>query len=163
MKILAKLDRWQLMIAGVALAIIALATIGDAAVKQLTGRPIIGIYDVVQAALVFAMFLGLPEVFRTKANVTVDLIAGLLSRSGARLLDRLGTLVSIAYLGVLLLACIPVAWDVLIHKDYMPDSGIPVWVVWTPIIYSVALSLVAAVAALRTPWSGDEGVEDHHL
>lgn len=151
------LFKWQLVIAGIALALIVLVTIGDVVVKLITGVPVRGVYDVVQAAQVFVIFLALPEIFRTAANITVDLIDGLIGGKGVFLFRCAAAVVSAAFVLIVLVSAFPVARDAFRVDDYMLDTGIRYWVIWIPMLYGLALSLVAAIVQPTTM-----GSQAHH-
>lgn len=158
---LAATNKWLLVIAGVALVVIVSATLIDVAAKQITGRPIRGTYDVVGMALVFVIFLGLPEIFRTGANIAVDLIDEMISGTWSRFLTVFAAASNAVYLAIIGVASLPVAWDAFRFDTYMLDTGIPIWVIWIPIVYGILMSLICAIGQLaRRPVDDNKDVPE---
>ena len=59
-----------------------LLTIADILMKNIFHQPVRGTFELVELSLVFAVFCGLPEIFRRDANIVVDVFDHLL-RSGS--------------------------------------------------------------------------------
>jgi TRAP-type C4-dicarboxylate transport system permease small subunit len=144
MKFLAKLNFALLLLSGAALAVIILVTVIDVLSANLRGRPITGVYEVVETALVYLVFLGIPETFRTEQNITVDIIDHFIRPAAVAVLRCVGAIVSVGYLMLLEWSMIRPALDALRFGDYKSDSGIPFWSIWTPILIGTAVAIVAS-------------------
>lgn len=149
MELLAKLNRYLHVVSGLALVTIILVTVADVLSANLRGRPMTGIYEVVEAALVYMVFLGIPETFRNEQNITVDICDHFLSQAAVALLRCFGAVISVAYLGLLEWSMIRPALDAWKFGDYKADSGIPFWFVWAPILIGTAMAIVASALVMR--------------
>lgn len=160
MKLFEKIDAALLLLAAVALVVIVLVTTVDVLSANLRGRPIAGIYELVEVALVFVVFLGMPLIFRTERNIAVDIIDNVVRPRTVRRLRMAAAALSAAFL-VILLACMwtPAAetWQ---FGDQKPDTGIPLWFMWAPVLIGMGLAAVAAIAAcvshFRSPVDAEE-------
>ncbi len=144
MKILARLNYWLTLIAGGALAVIIVLTVVDVASANFRGRPITGVYDVVEAALVFLVFLGIPETFRTDQNIAVDVADHFVSPAVVSYLRTFGAIAAVGYLAILEWSMLSPALDAWRFGDFKADSGIPFWLIWVPILFGTAVSMVAS-------------------
>lgn len=145
---LAKLNWYLNLISGLALALIIVVTVIDVLSANLRGRPITGVYEVVEAALVYMVFLGIPETFRNEHNITVDVCDHFLSQATVALLRSFGAVISVAYLGLVEWSMIRPALDAWRFGDYKADSGIPFWFVWLPILIGTAIAIVASALVM---------------
>lgn len=128
-----------------ALAILAmiLVTIADVIMKNVFRRPIAGVFEVMELMLVVAVFFGLPDVFRSGANICVDVADHLV---GPRARDGLHLFGAGASLGFLLLlgwAMIAPAWDTIVYPQNTQEAGIPIFLYWVPILAGTAMTIVA--------------------
>ncbi|HVG50181.1 MAG TPA: TRAP transporter small permease [Xanthobacteraceae bacterium] len=149
MAFLAKLNRYLHVISGISLAFIILVTVADVLSANLRGRPMTGVYEAVEAAMVYMVFLGIPETFRNEQNITVDICDHFLSQTAVAVLRCFGAVVSVAYLGLLEWSMIRPALDAWKFGDYKADSGIPFWIIWIPILLGTAMAIVASVVVMR--------------
>lgn len=138
--------RYQMLIAGIALVVIVFVSVYDVLLTAITGVPLRGVYDVVQAAQVVVIFLVLPEVFRTSGNITVDLIDIIGSKKILNGIKKLASFASAAFLLTVMISAYPVARDALLFNEHMVDSGIPHVLLWIPLIYGLALSTIASIS-----------------
>jgi TRAP-type C4-dicarboxylate transport system permease small subunit len=159
MKALVVLNRWLMIASGVGLTVIILLTVIDVLSANLRGRPITGVYDVVGTALVYVVFLGIPEVFRTQQNITVDVIDHFISRQAVLALGKIAQVATLAFLLVLEYAMIQPARDAIRFDDHKPDSGIPFWVLWLPILFGICMATVVTILALRKRDVGPNAVD----
>ncbi|MSQ73410.1 MAG: TRAP transporter small permease [Betaproteobacteria bacterium] len=145
---MAKLTRWLSGIAAVALALITVLTVVDIVVGNVFGRPITGVYEVVGTALVFVVFLGIPETFRAEQNITVDVLDHFVPPGVTAALRMVGAALSLALLALMQWAMIAPAADAIRFGDIKSDSGIPVWVQLVPALLGTAIAIVCAGLAL---------------
>ena len=146
-----RIDRWCVALSSVALAVIVLLTTLDVCLSNFTGRPITGVFDVVETSLVFLVFLGLPSIFRKEANITVDVIDHFVPAATSSLLRTVGSALSVLFLGVVALAMVRPATDAIRFGDVKGDSGIPLGLLWAAVLTGTSLSMVwSAIAMART-------------
>lgn len=148
MTFLARLNSVLLVVSGVALAVIILATVADVASANLRGRPITGVYEVVEVALVYLVFLGIPDTFHNEQNITVDVADHFLRAASIAVLRCVGAIVSLGYLALLEASMIRPALDALRFGDFKADSGIPYWVIWLPILAGTAVAIIASLLVM---------------
>jgi TRAP-type C4-dicarboxylate transport system permease small subunit len=148
MKFLAALNRVLLLVSGLALAVIILLTVVDVLSANLRGRPITGVYEVVETGLVYLVFLGIPETFRTEQNITVDISDHFLSPATAALLRSFGAVISLAFLALMEWSMIRPALDALRFGDFKADSGIPFWFIWAPIMFGTLIAIFASAIVM---------------
>ena len=125
-----RLQRAQLMLAGLALAVMTLVTVVDVFLRYAFNSPIHGSYDIVEVCLIVFVFHGLAAVFFRRQNIVINLID---SPIGVRLRDLLVRLADIAQIGCLLLlawAMIAPAWQSYLYGDYKIELGLPVFILW---------------------------------
>jgi TRAP-type C4-dicarboxylate transport system permease small subunit len=150
---------WLTALSAVALGAMVLLVVADVLRANLLHRPIMGTIDLVQALLAFIVFLGLPQVIFVEGNITVDVIDHFIGRRGVALLRASGGLLAFLYLGLLWWHMFQPAFDTWNFGDITPDLKIPVILIWIPVLFGTAASMIAAlvVFALRV---GKSGVPD---
>ena len=96
-----------------ALALIAmmLTTVADVAMATLFKRPIIGAYDMVEAMLVFSVFLGIPATFLRNGNIVVDVVDFFVAKGTVHRLKQLAKFLTLVFLVLLLWSMITPALD----------------------------------------------------
>jgi TRAP-type C4-dicarboxylate transport system permease small subunit len=154
---LARLNRVLYIVAGLSLAVIVLVTVIDVISSSARGRPITGVYEVVEVALVYLVFLGIPETFRREQNITVDVADHFFSPAVIAVLRSLGAVISVVYLALLEWSMFRPALDAWRFGDFKSESGIPFWFVWLPIlggtVVAIAASAIVMVRVLSGPGS----------
>ncbi len=135
--------RWLTALAAVALAAMVLIVVADVLRSNFLHRPIIGTFDLVQALLCFIVFLGLPQIFFVEGNITVDVIDHLVGKRGVAVLRMTGGLASLAYLALLWWHMFAPAYDTFAFGDVTSDLAIPVFVIWLPVLFGMAVALIA--------------------
>jgi TRAP-type C4-dicarboxylate transport system permease small subunit len=148
MRFLTRLNFIFRILAGVALAVIILVTVVDVISSNLRGRPITGVYDVVEAALVYLVFLGLPETFFREQNITVDVADHFLPPWMIAILRCFGAVISVVYLALLEWSMFRPALDAVRFGDFKSESGIPFWFIWLPILIGTAIAIFASVLVM---------------
>ncbi len=146
MKLFEKIDAALVLLGAVALVVIVVVTTVDVLSANLRGRPIAGIYEVVEAALVFVVFLGMPLIFRTERNIAVDIVDNVVRPRTVRRLRMGAAALSAAFLVVLLVCMWTPAAETWLYGDRKPDTGIPLWFMWIPVLGGMGLAAIAAVA-----------------
>lgn len=136
------------LLAGAGFALIALATAWDVFARNVLGRSVRGLIDVVEYALFVTTFLAAPWVLRKGGHVQVDFAVGALPASGQRVVGRLADLIGLAVSLVLLVWSTRVtiaAWQ----QGSMVLKAIvfPEW--WVFVVMPFASLLLAIEFALR--------------
>jgi TRAP-type C4-dicarboxylate transport system permease small subunit len=136
---------WAYGIGGFILVGIVLMTAYSATANFVIGQPIAGDFEIVQFGVGIAAFCFLPLAQLTRANVVVDIFTIRASDGAKALMDLLGALVAAALAVILLWRMSIGLHDYYIHKEYTAIIGIPLWLAFPPILFSLFLLLLAAL------------------
>jgi TRAP-type C4-dicarboxylate transport system permease small subunit len=137
-------------IAGVALMVMVLALVADVAMANLFNRPIAGTFDLVETTLVVLVFLGFPATFLRNGHIAVDVVDHMVSPAAISRLKRLPSGLSLVFLLFLAYQMLWPAYDAWRFGERKQELGLPLWVVWIPMIVGVAISAVAVIASLAS-------------
>lgn len=148
MSLLARINFWLTIVAALALAVIVLITTVDVLSANFRGRPLTGIYELVEAALIYIVFLGIPETFRAERNITVDVIDHFVSTQSIAYLRGIAAVVEVAFLGLMGWSMLGPALDALRFGDMKSDTGLPLWVMWAPALLGTLLAIIAAASVM---------------
>lgn len=140
-----------------AYAAAALLTVGDVIGRQM-GMPIPGVIDLVQLCILGGAWLVIPYAFLTGAHVGVDLLVESFPRVFQTLLRFIAGLAAIALLALMFKYCYDTFQQKLMFGDRSQQLGIPIFYFWIPLLYGVALSIVATALAF-IPTAQQEGSE----
>jgi TRAP-type C4-dicarboxylate transport system permease small subunit len=143
-----RLNKYLSIISCIALAVIILLTVIDVLSANLRGRPITGVYEVVETALVYLVFLGMPETFRSEQNITVDVADHFMTPGKVAILRCFGAVISLCYMALLEWSMIRPALDSIRFGDFKSESGIPYWFIWAPILAGTAMAIVASAIVM---------------
>jgi len=135
-------------VAAIALIAMMLTTVADVAMATLFKRPIIGAYDMVETMLVFSVFLGIPATFLRDGNIVVDVVDFFVAKRTVRRLKQLAQLLTLAFLVLLFCNMITPALDAYRFGDKKQELGLPLWVLWLPILIGVLMSAIAVLASM---------------
>lgn len=133
-----------------ALCVVAmmLLTVADVLLRNLTGRPIHGTFEMVELLLAGAVFLALPAAFLRDEHIVVDIVDYRAPRA-VPLLRRLAGVAAIAILATMLWQAVLAAHDTWVFGDVTMDLSWPRLLYWIPLLVGVLCSLVAVIAMLR--------------
>jgi TRAP-type C4-dicarboxylate transport system permease small subunit len=134
--------------AAIALVVMMLTTVADVAMATLFKRPIIGAYDMVETMLVFAVFLGIPATFLRNGNIVVDVVDFFVAKETVRRLKQLAQILTLVFLVLLFCNMITPALDAYKFGGKKQELGMPLWVLWLPILLGVLLSAIAVFMSL---------------
>ena len=141
-----KAAEWWALAGGALLVVVVLVSAASAAGNILLDRPVPGDFEIVEIAVAVAVFAFLPHGQFTGANVTADLFTARLGPRALSLLSLLSSLVAAAFAALLL-------WRMSLGMlDYRADGevthilGFPVWLAFPPMLFSLALLLLAGAA-----------------
>ena len=157
--LLDRLQRAQLILAGLALTVMTLVTVADVSLRYIFNSPIHGSYDIVEACLIVFVFHGLAAVFFRRQNIVINLID---SPIGIRLRDLLVRLADLVQIGCLLLLAwtmIAPAWQSYLYGDYKIELGLPVFVLWILAGSGMVGTLLCAIGALFAGRSVHDGAQ----
>jgi len=144
----------QTLQVGAALAMFAIIgiTLYDVALGAITGRPLRGVYDVVETCLAFVIYFSVPEIFRTEGNIRIDLIDLALPPGAMKVVIAFGRLLTLAFAILIAIAIVAPFRESVEFGDVKYESGIPVWFIWLPIL---AGSFLAVLVTATTFFSGE--------
>lgn len=148
MSLLARINFWLTNVAALALTLIVLITTVDVLSANFRGRPLTGIYELVEAGLIYIVFLGIPETFRAERNITVDVIDHFVGAQSIAYLRGIAAVVEVAFLGLMGWSMLGPALDALRFGDIKSDTGLPLWVMWAPALLGTLLAIVAAASVM---------------
>lgn len=139
--------RLSSFIAILALIAMMLTSVADVFMAKLFSRPITGTYDLVETTLVFTVFLGIPATFLNNGNIVVDVVDFFASKDTIRRLKMLSLITSFIFLVLLAWNMLPQAQDAYRFGDKKPELGLPLYVLWIPMLAGICLSALAVVVA----------------
>ena len=144
MQPLKRLTQFLSDLAAIAIAAITLLTIADILMKNVFKKPNRGTFELVELLLVFVVFFGFAEVFRSDGNICVDVADQILSTKRTAVLKLFGALASLILLLLMGWAMIGPAMDTVTYPQKTQETGIPLYVYWAPILAGTALAVVAS-------------------
>jgi TRAP-type C4-dicarboxylate transport system permease small subunit len=154
--ILARLQRAQLTLAGLALVVMTLVTVADVFMRYAFSRPVRGAYDIVECALVVFVFHGMAAVFFRRQNIVINLIDAAVGPMLRGALVRVSDIVSIGCLALLGWAMLTPAWQAYLYGDYKIELGLPLFVLWILAGSGMIGTILCAIGAfLAGPAVGD--------
>lgn len=136
---------WAVGFGGSLLVGIVFMTAYSAAAGFLFNQPIAGDFEIVQFGVAIAAFSFLPLTQIARANVMVDSFTWWTGPRAQTLMHLLGHLVAAVFAGVLLWRMSIGMHDYYVHEEYTAIIGIPLWMAFPPILFSVFLLLIAAL------------------
>lgn len=135
-------------LAALALLVMVCALVADVAMANVFRRPISGTFDIVETTLVFLVFLGFPITFLRGGHIAVDIVDHLVSPAAIRRLKVLAMAITLGFLVFFAWQMVYPALDALRFGERKQELGLPLWVLWVPMILGIVLSAVALVAVL---------------
>ncbi|MFL6799292.1 MAG: TRAP transporter small permease [Xanthobacteraceae bacterium] len=159
MQRLKRLTQWLSDLAAIAIAAMILLTIADIAMKNLFKHPIKGTFELVELLLVFVVFFGFAEVFRSDSNISVDVADQMLGAKGTAVLRAIGAFASLVFLLLMGWAMLGPAMDTLTYPQWTQELGIPLYAYWAPILAGTALAIIASagIVVLQIRSDGAKG------
>lgn len=147
------------VLSALALIVMMLVTVADVTMANLFHRPIVGTFDLVATLLVFAVFLGIPITFQREGNIVVDVVDHLAPEKIVNRLRVLARILSLLFLVILLYNMLSPAMDAYKYGEKKPELGLPLFVIWIPIMIGVALAIWSVVDTMfraRAPADSDQ-------
>lgn len=136
------------VISACALVAMMLATVCDVFMANMFRRPIIGTFDFVESSIVLMVFLGFPATFRDNSHIAVDVVDLFTSPTTINRLKTLGKLCSLIFLAFLAWQMLEPAHDAYKYGERKQELGLPLYVLWIPMIFGIALSAVMALFSM---------------
>jgi TRAP-type C4-dicarboxylate transport system permease small subunit len=141
--------RWTAIAGGAVLLAITLLTVASVVLREVTGRPIPGDFELVEIGCAVAVFAFLPYCQMIGGNVLVEFVT---ARAPVRVQAALDALAQLAYT---LIAAL-LAWrlalggaDLKAYGETTMVLGVPVWWAFVPIVPATVL---LALACAHTAW-----------
>lgn len=131
------------VLAMAALVAMMLVTIVDVTMRNTVNELVLGGVELVQLALVAAVFFALPETFLRDEQISIDVIDRALTPRGVQTLRAAAAALTLAFLVLLAWRMVPAALDTLVIGDLTSDLGIPFIWYWLPLV-------IGAVTAVLT-------------
>lgn len=123
--------------------------LADILTRRLIATPLTGVNDLVQLAVVATACLAFPLAFARGSHVAVEFLTDRLPAPLRRALARAVAVGEAAFLLLLLLYGWRQFESRLAMGDVSPTLGLPIALYWLPYLFGVALSVPAALLALR--------------
>lgn len=133
-----------------ALAIMMLGTDWDILARQLAGRPLTGVVELVEIAVLASAMLGLPEAFLRDEQIKIDLLDAFLPDTMLRIVEAAGLLLSMLFLVLLCRNVWQPMLDARMFGDVKYDLGVPVWPLYALIVFAFGASVLTCSALFWT-------------
>lgn len=143
-----RLSRWLTNGAALSLIVMMGITVCDVTRRNLLDEPILGATEIVQLALVYVVFLSLPETFLRRSHVTVDVADHLFGPRVVHWLNLLSGIASFALLVVMVWTMGATAHDAYEMGDTTSDLAIPLTVFWAPLLVGGSCSVLALLVRI---------------
>ncbi len=142
-----RITRLLANVAGASLIVMMLVTVADVFLRNVFNKPIYGSVELVQATLVYMVFLGIPETFVRGGHVTVDIAGHVFGLRVIGWFNALARLFCLGFLAAMLWTMAARARDAYAFGDTTSDLSIPLIAFWTPML----LGTICSIAALCLP------------
>lgn len=140
-----------------AVTVMMLATCWDVLARQLLGRPLDGVVELVEVTVLAAAMLGLPEAFLRDEQIRVDLVDSLLPPRALAVVKALALALSVGFLALLVVRVWPPMLDARRYGDMKYDLGLPLWPLYALIVFAFAASMATAALSLMRALHGTTG------
>ena len=142
------LQRAQLRLAMLALAVMMLTTVAEVVLRYGFGHPIRGAYDIVEVCLAIFVFNGIATVFYKRQNIVIDVVDHVARPGTVAWLTRVGEIAAVLVLAVMAWAMVAPALQAYDYGDRKLELGLPVFVVWIVAVGGLIGTAVCAAGAL---------------
>jgi len=161
LRALAWVIRGWAILGGLVTLALAIMTAASAVSNLLFGRPFAADYELVQHFVAIVVFTFLPYCQLAGANVTVDIFTERAGEKAKIVMSLVASLLAAGF-AVLLLRQMSLGFESYLRfVEVTPVLGLPLWTAFPPILFSLALLLVAALLTFadglrrltgRAPW-----------
>ncbi len=146
--VLGRIVVWWAIAGGGLLALVVLVNVWSV-IGPAIGLPFAGDFELTEMGVAVAVFTFLPYCQLTGQNVTADIFTANAGRRTVAALSAIGSLVALLFAALLLWR---MWFGLLDQKSYDYATTIlqvPIWWAYVPILFSLAMLLLAAVETLR--------------
>lgn len=143
---LSRLARACTIAGAIALAIMMLGTDWDILARQLAGRPLTGVVELVEITVLASAMLGLPEAFLRDEQIRIDLLDSFVSEALLRIVKAAGLALTVLFLVLLCRNVWQPVLDARMFGDVKYDLGVPVWPLYALIVFSFGASVLTCGA-----------------
>jgi TRAP-type transport system small permease protein len=147
---LKQITQWLSDGAAIAIAAMIAITIADVLMKNVFNRPIKGAFELVELMLVFVVFFGLAEIFRSDTNICVDVVDQFVSAPRQAAMKAFGAVASLVFLLLMGWAMIGPWLDTVRYPQRTQELGIAHTLYWMPILVGTVVTIVAAAVVAWT-------------
>lgn len=160
-RLLAGLIALWAILGGIVIAALALMTAGSALSNLLLDRPLAAEHELIKHVVAVVIFTFLPYCQLVGANVTVDIFTERMGETAKTVMAMVASLLAAAFALLLLRQMSQGLQGYLRFVEVTPVLGLPLWTAFPPILFSLALLLVAALLTFadgvrrltgRPPW-----------
>ena len=123
-----------------------LGTDWDILARQLAGRPLTGVVELVEITVLASAMLGLPEAFLRDEQIRIDLLDAMLSDRLLRIVKAIGLVLTMLFLGLLCRNVWQPMLDAKMFGDIKYDLGVPVWPLYALIFFAFSASVLTCGA-----------------
>ena len=138
-------------LAALCLLAMMLITVADIVGRHLFSAPVQGTVDLVELALVYLVFLGIPLVFLAREHIVVDILEAAIPHWLVGWLDRAALWISTLLLMTLCFAMWTPFQDTWLFGDRTMDLRIPLVWHWLAIWFGMGLSALILLFRLLRP------------
>lgn len=145
------LERMTTLLGHAAVACVAammLLIIADVVLRSAVGRPIHGVFELVELLLAGAFFLALPASFLRDEHIAVDVVDTWAPRA-LPMLGRVARALSVVMLAVMIWQATRAARDTWAFGDVTMDLSLPRILYWVPLLCGCAGALLATALGRR--------------
>ena len=153
---LSRLARACTVAGAIALAIMMLGTDWDILARQLAGRPLAGVVELVEITVLASAMLGLPEAFLRDEQIRIDLLDSFVSEALLRIVKAAGLALTVLFLVLLCRNVWQPVLDARMFGDVKYDLGVPVWPLYGLIVFSFGASVLTCGALFFSQVLGRE-------
>lgn len=140
--------KWWALGGGLVLLGVVAVNVGSVIGDALFQKPFPGVYEIVQIGAAVSMFMAIPHCQMSGSNVTADIFTSGLKARTIAWLGGLGAVFG-------LLMAVFLFWrmsygleDVYTYRETTAIYQFPIWIAYVPVLVSLALFVLAAIANL---------------
>jgi TRAP-type C4-dicarboxylate transport system permease small subunit len=141
----------------IALLVMMVCTDWDVVMRQLAGRPLNGVVELVEVTVLATALLGLPEAFLRDEQIRVDLIDTLVPPAVLAVIRAAGMALAVVFLTLLCRNVWQPMLDARMFGDVKYDIGIAVWPLYALILFAFGASILTCIVAMWRDLSGGRG------
>lgn len=138
---------WAIM-GGLTVIAIVLMTASSVVSGFIFSKPFPGDFEIVQMGIAIAAFMFLPYCQLEGANVTVDIFTAWASPRLVSVFRLISSVIAMLIAGLLLARMWDGMGDYQKYNETTPIVEIPLWYVYPPILFSLALLLLASIITI---------------